>query len=53
MIAAIPIVADKNNIKKILKVNKNLSQIFKDFPLIGCEKIKWNAIINSKKFYPN
>ena len=36
IIAAIPIVANKDKVTKILKINTNLSQIFKDFPLIGC-----------------
>lgn len=27
--------------------------IFKDFPLIGCGKLGWNVMINSREFYPN
>ena len=38
---------------KIIKVDQSLSQVFKDFPLIGSAPIKWNAIINSNLFYPD
>ena len=51
-IAAIPIEKEKNE-NKILRVDSKLSQIFKDFPLIGSSPIKWNAVINSNSFYPD
>lgn len=36
-----------------MNVDQTLSQVFKDFPLIGSAPIKWNAIINSNQFYPD
>lgn len=51
-IAAIPVEIE-NDIIKIVKVDNQYPKVFKDFPLIGCYDICWNAIINSRTFYPN
>jgi len=51
-IAAVPVNID-NSCIEILRLNPNLPKYFKDFPLIGCPDTKWNAIINSREFYPN
>lgn len=51
-LAAIPI-SVKEGRNSIEQIDKNLPQVFKDFPLIGSSPIEWNAIINSNNFYPD
>ena len=46
-IAAVPVNIDENGIK-ILRVDDKLPKYFKDFPLIGCSDLKWNAIVNAR-----
>lgn len=51
-IAAVPVDV-QDGIIKLLRVPLNLPNVFKDFPLIGSSDTKWNAVINSREFYPN